>query len=57
MWKEYFEDLFNLVTTSVEEAEAGVSEVDSPITQAEVTKVFGKLLGVKAPGVDEILLE
>ncbi|KAI3359357.1 hypothetical protein L3Q82_002863 [Scortum barcoo] len=38
---------------SSEEAEAGDSEVDS-ITQAEVTEVVRKLLGGKAPGVDEI---
>ncbi|KAI3370757.1 hypothetical protein L3Q82_007303 [Scortum barcoo] len=37
-----------------EEAEAGDSEVDSSITQAEVTEVVRKLLGGKAPGVDEI---
>ncbi|KAI3361961.1 hypothetical protein L3Q82_012314 [Scortum barcoo] len=35
-------------------AEAGDSEVDSSITQAEVTEVVLKLLGGKAPGVDEI---
>ncbi|KAI3355482.1 hypothetical protein L3Q82_018318 [Scortum barcoo] len=32
----------------------GTSEVDSSITQAEVTEVVRKLLGGKAPGVDEI---
>ncbi|KAI3368228.1 hypothetical protein L3Q82_007815 [Scortum barcoo] len=37
-----------------EEAEAGDSEVDSSITRAEVTEVVRKLLGGKAPGVDEI---
>ncbi|KAI3374861.1 hypothetical protein L3Q82_021401 [Scortum barcoo] len=37
-----------------EEAEAGDSEVDSSITQAKVTEVVRKLLGGKAPGVDEI---
>ncbi|KAI3374131.1 hypothetical protein L3Q82_005986 [Scortum barcoo] len=37
-----------------EEVEAGDSEVDSSITQAEVTEVVRKLLGGKAPGVDEI---
>ena len=36
-WKEYFEDLLN--TPSIVEAEAGDSEVDSFITQAEVTEV------------------
>ncbi|XP_068186274.1 trace amine-associated receptor 13c-like [Antennarius striatus] len=38
----------------IEEAEAEVSEVDSSITQAGVTGVVAKLLGGKAPGVDEI---
>ncbi|KAK3552246.1 hypothetical protein QTP86_006094 [Hemibagrus guttatus] len=37
-----------------EEPEAEDSEVDSFITQAEVTKVVQQLLGGKAPGVDEI---
>ncbi|KAK3565106.1 hypothetical protein QTP86_033155, partial [Hemibagrus guttatus] len=37
-----------------EEPEAGDSEVDSFITQAEVTEVVQQLLGGKAPGVDEI---
>ncbi|KAI3363672.1 hypothetical protein L3Q82_001297 [Scortum barcoo] len=37
-----------------EEAGAGDSEVDSSITRAEVTEVVRKLLGGKAPGVDEI---
>ena len=54
-WKEYFEDLLNpAVTSSIEEAEAEGSEADSSITQAEVTEVVKKLLGGKAPGVDEI---
>ncbi|KAI3373822.1 hypothetical protein L3Q82_022396 [Scortum barcoo] len=39
---------------STEEVEAGDSEVDSSITQAEVTEVVHKLLSGKAPGVDEI---
>ncbi|KAK3534178.1 hypothetical protein QTP86_002508 [Hemibagrus guttatus] len=46
-WKEYFEDLLN-------PTEAEDSEVDSFITQAEVTEVVQQLLGGKAPGVDEI---
>ncbi|KAK3571094.1 hypothetical protein QTP86_001788 [Hemibagrus guttatus] len=51
-WKEYFEDLLNPTDTpSVEEPEAGDSEVDSFITQAEVVQ---QLLGGKASGVDEI---
>ncbi|KAK3566156.1 hypothetical protein QTP86_028452, partial [Hemibagrus guttatus] len=53
-WKEYFEDLLNPTDMpSVEEPEAD-SEVDSFITQAEVTEVVQQLLGGKAPGVDEI---
>ena len=53
-WKEYFEDLLNSTdSSSIEEAGAGDSEVDSFITQAEATEVVGKLLG-GAPGVDEI---
>ncbi|KAI3361693.1 hypothetical protein L3Q82_002045 [Scortum barcoo] len=42
---------------STEEAEAEDSEVDSSVTQAEVTKVVRKLLCGKALGVDEIRLE
>ncbi|KAK3571285.1 hypothetical protein QTP86_005921 [Hemibagrus guttatus] len=54
-WKEYFEDLLNPYDTpSVEEPEAKDSEVDSFITQAEVTEVVQQLLGGKAPRVDEI---
>ncbi|KAK3564604.1 hypothetical protein QTP86_023765, partial [Hemibagrus guttatus] len=54
-WKEYFEDLLNPTDTpSVEEPEAEESEVDSFITQAEVTEVVQQLLGGKALGVDEI---
>ncbi|KAI3356977.1 hypothetical protein L3Q82_003609 [Scortum barcoo] len=54
-WKKYFEDLLNPTDLpSSEEAGAGDSEVDSSITQAEVTEVVRKLLGGKAPGVDEI---
>ncbi|KAI3355762.1 hypothetical protein L3Q82_004334 [Scortum barcoo] len=40
--------------TIVRKQEAGDSEVDSSITRAEVTEVVRKLLGGKAPGVDEI---
>ncbi|KAI3355345.1 hypothetical protein L3Q82_017894 [Scortum barcoo] len=47
-WKKYFEDLLNPTDLpSSEEAEAGDSEVDSSITQAEVTEVVRKLLGGK----------
>ena len=54
-WREYFEDLLNPTDTPfIEEAEAGDSEVDSFITQAEVTEVVQKLLSGKAPGLDEI---
>ncbi|KAK3542227.1 hypothetical protein QTP86_018788 [Hemibagrus guttatus] len=54
-WKEYFEDLLNPTDMlSVEEPEAEDSEVDSFITQAEVTEVVQQLLGGKAPGLDEI---
>ncbi|KAK3537069.1 hypothetical protein QTP70_000867 [Hemibagrus guttatus] len=54
-WKEYFKDLLNPTDTpSVEEPEAEDSEVDSFITQAEVTEIVQQLLGGKAPGVDEI---
>ncbi|KAI3369638.1 hypothetical protein L3Q82_025353 [Scortum barcoo] len=51
-WKKYFEDLLNPTDLpSNEEAEAGDSEVDSSITQAEVTEVVRKLLASgKAPG-------
>ncbi|KAK3509992.1 hypothetical protein QTP70_024336, partial [Hemibagrus guttatus] len=44
-------------TPSVEEPEAEDSEVDSFITQAEVTEVAQQLLGGKAQGVDEICTE
>ncbi|KAK3532712.1 hypothetical protein QTP86_028082, partial [Hemibagrus guttatus] len=54
-WKEYFEDLLNPTDTpSAKEPEAENSEVDSFITQAEVTEVVQQLLVGKAPGVDEI---
>ncbi|KAI3361605.1 hypothetical protein L3Q82_013740 [Scortum barcoo] len=45
-----------VVDTRKEEAEAGDSEVDSSITQAEVTEVVRKLLkaGNAEPGADEI---
>ncbi|KAI3368575.1 hypothetical protein L3Q82_025585 [Scortum barcoo] len=57
-WKEYFEDLLNPTDLpSSEEAEAGDSEVDSSITQAEVTEVVRRSSSQwqgKVPGVDEI---
>ncbi|KAI3374936.1 hypothetical protein L3Q82_021463 [Scortum barcoo] len=49
------EDLLNPTDMpSTEEVEAEDSEVDSSITQAEVTEVVHKLFGGKAPGVGEI---
>ncbi|KAK7877033.1 hypothetical protein WMY93_032251 [Mugilogobius chulae] len=57
-WKEYFEGLLNPTAMfSDEEAETEDSGGGSPITQAEVTEVVNKLLGGKAPGVDEIRSE
>nr|XP_049577497.1 glycine receptor subunit alpha-3 isoform X2 [Syngnathus scovelli] len=54
-WGQYFEDLLNSTyTLSIEEAGPGDSEADSPISGVEVTEVVKKLLGGKAPGVDEI---
>ncbi|KAI3351090.1 hypothetical protein L3Q82_005656 [Scortum barcoo] len=56
-WKKYFSIILSLNPTDLpfnEESEAGVSEVDSSITQAEVTEVVRKLRSGKAPGVDEI---
>ncbi|XP_008319498.1 carbohydrate sulfotransferase 15-like [Cynoglossus semilaevis] len=54
-WKEYFEDLINPTdTSSVEVAEAEDSAADPPMSCTEVTEVIKKLLGGKAPGVDEI---
>nr|XP_049578940.1 vacuolar protein sorting-associated protein 4A isoform X1 [Syngnathus scovelli]XP_049578941.1 vacuolar protein sorting-associated protein 4A isoform X1 [Syngnathus scovelli]XP_049578942.1 vacuolar protein sorting-associated protein 4A isoform X1 [Syngnathus scovelli]XP_049578943.1 vacuolar protein sorting-associated protein 4A isoform X1 [Syngnathus scovelli]XP_049578944.1 vacuolar protein sorting-associated protein 4A isoform X1 [Syngnathus scovelli]XP_049578945.1 vacuolar protein sorting- len=54
-WGEYFEDLLNSTyTPSIEEAGPRDSEADSPISGVEVTEVVKKLLGGKAPGVDEI---
>ncbi|KAK0134739.1 hypothetical protein N1851_029630 [Merluccius polli] len=54
-WKEYFEDLLNLTDTpSGKEAGPGDSGVGSPISGAEVAEVVKKLLGGRAPGVDEV---
>ena len=54
-WKEYFEDLLNPTdTSSGEEAGPGCSGAGSPISGAEVAEVVKKLLGGRAPGVDEI---
>lgn len=39
-----------VITRSTEGAEAEYAKVDSAITQAEVAKVFSKLLSAKAPG-------
>ena len=54
-WKEYFEDLLNPTDTSSDsEAGSGNLGVDSTISGVEVAEVVKKLLGGKAPGVDEI---
>uniref|UniRef100_A0A3P9PV83 Reverse transcriptase domain-containing protein n=1 Tax=Poecilia reticulata TaxID=8081 RepID=A0A3P9PV83_POERE len=54
-WAEYFEDLLNPTNMpSVEEAEHGDSGLGSPISGDEVAEVVKKLLGGRAPGVDEI---
>ncbi|TWW68384.1 hypothetical protein D4764_19G0001820 [Takifugu flavidus] len=54
-WKEYFEDLLNPTNTpSSEEVGRGDLEMGSRISGAEVAEVVKKLLGGKAPGVDEI---
>ncbi|TWW70386.1 hypothetical protein D4764_18G0011920 [Takifugu flavidus] len=54
-WKEYFEDLLNTTNTpSSEEVGPGDLEMGSRISGAEVAEVVKKLLGGKAPGVDEI---
>ncbi|KAI3375466.1 hypothetical protein L3Q82_003794 [Scortum barcoo] len=55
-WKKYFEDLLNPTDLpSNEEAEAGVSEVDSSITQAEVTEVVRASSAVaRRRGMDDI---
>ncbi|KAK0152855.1 LINE-1 reverse transcriptase [Merluccius polli] len=54
-WKEYFEDLLNPTgTPSGKEAGPGDSGVGSPISGAEVAEVVRKLLGGRAPGVDEV---
>ncbi|KAK0134372.1 Craniofacial development protein 2 [Merluccius polli] len=57
-WKEYFEDLLNPTDTpSGKEAGPGDSGVGSPISGAEVAEVVRKLLGGRAPGVDEVCPE
>ncbi|TWW74408.1 hypothetical protein D4764_14G0004110 [Takifugu flavidus] len=54
-WKEYFEDLLNPTNApSNEEAGPGDLGIGSHISGAEVAEVVKKLLGGKAPGVDEI---
>ena len=47
-WKEYLEDLLNPTDRP------GDSGVGSPISGAEVAEVVRKLLGGRAPGVDEV---
>lgn len=57
-WKGYFKELFYPVGTPFTEAiDTGDSEEDSTITQAKVTVVVSKLLGVRASGADEICPE
>ncbi|XP_014832063.1 PREDICTED: uncharacterized protein LOC106910031 [Poecilia mexicana] len=57
-WAEYFEDLLNPTNMpSVEEAEPEDSGSGSPISGDEVAEVVKKLLGDRAPGVDEICPE
>ncbi|KAK0136738.1 LINE-1 reverse transcriptase [Merluccius polli] len=52
---EYFEDLLNPTDTpSGKEAGPGDSGVGPPISGAEVAEVVRKLLGGRAPGVDEV---
>ncbi|TWW52999.1 R2DM Retrovirus-related Pol polyprotein from type II retrotransposable element, partial [Takifugu flavidus] len=54
-WKEYFEDLLNPTNTpSSEEVGPGDLEMGYHISGAEVAEVVKKLLGGKAPGMDEI---
>ena len=54
-WKEHFEELLNPANMSLGEGAAPEDfGVFAPISLAEVTKVVKKLLGGKAPGVDEI---
>ena len=54
-WREYFEDLFNPTDRPFgEEAEHENSETGSLISMAEVAEVVKKLLGGRAPGVDNI---
>ena len=54
-WAEYFEDLLNPTNmSSIEEAGPGDSGLGSPISVGEVAEVVKKLLGGRAPGVDEI---
>ena len=55
LWEEYFEDILNPTNMpSGKEAGPGGSGVGSPISGVEVAKVVKKLLGGRAPGVDEI---
>ena len=53
-WGEYFEDLLNPTDTCSEEAQSESTETGPPISGAEVAEVVKKLLGGKAPGVDEV---
>ena len=53
-WGEYFEDLLNPTDTRSEEAESESLETGPPISGAEVAEVIKKLIGGKAPGMDEV---
>ncbi|TWW61017.1 hypothetical protein D4764_05G0011070 [Takifugu flavidus] len=54
-WKEYFKDLLNTTNMpSSEEAGPGDLGTSSRISGAEVIEVVKKLLGGRAPGVDDI---
>jgi len=53
-WGEYFKYLLNPTDTPSEEAESENSETGPPISGAEVAEVVKKLLGGKAPVVDEV---
>ena len=54
-WGDYFEDLLNPTDmSSDEEAESESSEMGPPISGADVAEVVKKLLGGRAPGVNEV---
>lgn len=56
--KEYFGDLLNpSYMPSIKTTESEDSEIDSSITQADITEVVQKLLSGRAPGMDDICPE